>query len=745
MADKKTINVTSTCSISIGDIFGALHEKAVKAVTECRIQNSALDNNEFQGAGDHIIAALPLKDNTIERSLAIKCLDAYVKMFSGPDAKVDENTVWPLEDEETKKNESLRQIPSFSQFLTEEGEDVDSAKKQHDNNEKDKLSKVDKQDKYDKLSGKSKLEVDKRKDTRESSSAKGFYITYKIEIEGQKEHPLADALKSFGKELLRGIGISSFDWKAGTRGETVTIGDIADSLDKVFGKIDPDELKSRFTKNIQAKYKQSKATDIRYFDQKTLLHYLKDRLDTKAIQKIKSADYSLTYKVDANDVSKKLINTTFVADCITRSIKGIFKKFKNSVKKEDVILVNDYDKEEEKVPSKPKNTVAVDTPQKNESIEHKQIEMPKLESVLQSLFHVNKKLNETKFSYKKFGKYIFEDVDNILNDLLSEEDAKNEKQELISKIISKLDDTKLYTRLQNYSDDLTGSTNDNKITFKPKGGKETELTNKVVKNRIKDGRFGLKLCKLPTLKRIEAVITELENTKPDNSDMRDNIVQNYTTYYTAYTNADDKVKEQLKKDQAYKKLYVELKKYPNLKDILTTDSKDILKTALDKIENRDQLIELDNMFDDINAKITEISDNTKKTAEDKAKTDEASKKENIKKLTDEIELNDLPKCDGFDKLETKTADELNELVSKIDSIKQIKTLVDQTKIPKPKDYGQNLWTKSLDELKSIIGNTSKIKMNHNHIDYYIVPMKNLKLGQTTDDDDSKEVEGKGSK
>ena len=85
------------------------------------------------------------------------------------------------------------------------------------------------------------------------------------------------------------------------------------------------------------------------------MQYLKDKLDTKQKQKVKSADYSLCYKVEANDKSKKLINTTVVADFITRSIKGLFKKFKNAVKPDDVILVNDYsesDKDDKKAEKK---------------------------------------------------------------------------------------------------------------------------------------------------------------------------------------------------------------------------------------------------------------------------------------------------------------------------------------------------------------------------------------------------------
>ena len=364
MADDKEQNkepqkkVVATCSISIDDIFVQLHLKASKQVSECKIQNSAIEgegkNANFHGAGSHIIAALPLKGDEISDVTAAECLKKYVSWFNGPDVanKITKDTIWPLEDnnatDASEKNESVVFIPSFSQFLTEESEDNSSSATE--TNSPDTSS--EKSEKY-------KTQHKDRKtattDAKKEKTAKGFYITYKIAIEGKKESPLSDALKGFGAGLIKGLGIQGFSWKTGAKGKEHTIGDFLDSLDKVFGKIDPTELKTRFTKNAQAKYPQTRATDVSYYDQKTILQYLKDKLDTKQKQKVKSADYSLCYKVEANDKSKKLINTTVVADCITRSIKGLFKKFKNAVKPDDVILVNDYsesDKDDKKAEKK---------------------------------------------------------------------------------------------------------------------------------------------------------------------------------------------------------------------------------------------------------------------------------------------------------------------------------------------------------------------------------------------------------
>ena len=371
-AEKK---VVATCSISIDDIFVQLHLKAAKAVPECKIQNSAIEGEgksaKFHGAGSHIIAALPLKGDEISDVTAAECLKKYVSWFNGPDVanKITKDTIWALEDNNTadankenadNKNESFVFIPSFNQFLTEEGEktykaDLDAKAAEKVKNKEQTFRSISNDDSKSKnvrqIADRGLAKIDAAKE----KTAKGFYVTYKIAIEGQKESPLSDALKGFGAGLIKGLGIQGFSWKTGAKGKEHTIGDFLDSLDKVFGKIDPTELKTRFTKNAQAKYPQTRATDVSYYDQKTILQYLKDKLDTKQKQKVKSADYSLCYKVEANDKSKKLINTTVVADFITRSIKGLFKKFKNAVKPDDVILVNDYsesDKDDKKAEKK---------------------------------------------------------------------------------------------------------------------------------------------------------------------------------------------------------------------------------------------------------------------------------------------------------------------------------------------------------------------------------------------------------
>ena len=340
---KQNTTLFNMCQVSLDGIFKQMHDKAIeKTKSIAKVQNSIFDESgKFHGAGSHIIAAMSLKELEIEKSVALNALTSYVQWFSGPDiAKtITEDKLIALEDETTQTTESIDIRDIYKKVLTEEAAAADITNNGNADNKNADDKKNDKQE---------EKQADKGK-------AKGYYITYKLEIEGQKETPLSDAFKSFGKGLLKGLGIQSFSWRSGAKGKEYTIGGLMDTLDQVFGKIDPNELRSRFAKNAKAKYPQTAESDVHFYDQKTILHHLKGKLETKDIQKIKTADYSLCYRVPANDKSKKLINTTVVADLLTQSIKGIFKKLKNAVKKDDVILVNDYketNKDQKKVDKK---------------------------------------------------------------------------------------------------------------------------------------------------------------------------------------------------------------------------------------------------------------------------------------------------------------------------------------------------------------------------------------------------------
>lgn len=60
---------------------------------------------------------------------------------------------------------------------------------------------------------------------------------------------------------LKGIGFASFDWRAGARGSTHSLGKTVDSvknavaaLAKALGKVDAHELEEKYNKNIKQKY-----------------------------------------------------------------------------------------------------------------------------------------------------------------------------------------------------------------------------------------------------------------------------------------------------------------------------------------------------------------------------------------------------------------------------------------------------------------------------------------------------------
>lgn len=359
--------VASVCDISINQIFTALHFKAVeqakKVNTDIKIENSAVDGEDeskaiFYGAGQHIIAAIPVKAGSLDeagitREDALKPLQAYIQWFSGPDIKITPEQLNELNmsagDKEkaddiknSKKDDVAGEkyqkesiyVPSFSDYLLlEDGEDAatdasdkdDEAKKEESAETKDEDAET----------------KDEDADSDTSEKAKGWYITFNLDIKGQKSHPLADALKKFAKNLIEGFGVSTFDWRSGATGELKTIGDMLDSLDQVFGKIDPDDLLKNYNDNFKKKFPQGEATS-QIWDTKTINQHLKKNLDSKSKNKLKSADLALCTRVDKRDKSYKLYNSQLIADTVTASIQGLYKKFKNKISKDDVIMVNNY-------------------------------------------------------------------------------------------------------------------------------------------------------------------------------------------------------------------------------------------------------------------------------------------------------------------------------------------------------------------------------------------------------------------
>lgn len=371
MADSAdNIQTAVVADIDLKQIICALHVKAVKEAVkdkQYKIQNTAIDMNgdddksaKFYGAGTHMIAAIPTdikegETGSIPKSEALKMLQAYAQWYSGPDTakKITADKLIALEDgktgasEESSKDTTSKKtasspaeslvipiIPSFKQWLlTEEGE-ADSEPPASGEAEGDKDPDADTEPP---TSG----EPEGDKDPEAEESAPGYYVTYKLKVEGQQEVTTGEIFKKAAGDWIKSIGLANWDWRSGSEGKAVTIGELADEFDKVFGKIDPDELNTTYSANLKKKFPKGDAiSDV--WDTKTILQYLKKDIAPKDAKRIRDAEYAICTRVNKNDKSYKLYKPAVIADLITSSIKGIVKIFKNRIKPDDVILVNNY-------------------------------------------------------------------------------------------------------------------------------------------------------------------------------------------------------------------------------------------------------------------------------------------------------------------------------------------------------------------------------------------------------------------
>lgn len=372
MADSaNNVQTAVVADINLKQIICALHVKAVKEAVkdkQYKIQNTAIDMNgddvesaKFYGAGTHMIAAIPAdvkegETGSIPKAEALKILQTYAQWYSGPDTakKITADKLIALEDGKTGASEKTDEqtakkkpttsspaesivipiIPSFRQWLlTEEGE-ADGEPPTSGEAEGDKDQETDTEPP---TSG----EPEGDKDPETEESAPGYYITYKLKVEGQQEVTTAEIFKKAAGDWIKSIGLVDWDWRAGAEGKAVTIGELADELDKIFGKIDPDELNSAYSTNLKKKFPKGDAiSDV--WDTKTILQYLRKDLAPKDAKRIRDAEYAICTRVNKNDKSYKLYKPAVIADLITSSIKGIVKIFKNRIKPDDVILVNNY-------------------------------------------------------------------------------------------------------------------------------------------------------------------------------------------------------------------------------------------------------------------------------------------------------------------------------------------------------------------------------------------------------------------
>lgn len=358
---KEAQEAPQVCSLSIPTIIAALHQTALAhsnaASKNATITNSALEGDgkdaKLASAGEHIISVIPNEGGVLQKADAIALLSEYVQWFVGPDLKkkVNDSTVKSLtEAPGSEKNESKR-FMSFGKFLMLEAEEDDLAaadelfsgeeggeedKSTEGNKEEDKKPEEDKKDgEPEDEDGSKEGEVD---ETKESKT--GYYIAYNLKVEGLPQTALKDAMKKFAKTLFDDMKITASGLFGG--GDSFTVKDVKDAVNDIFGPIDPNDLEDKVKKEIDTKYPDQKADEIRIRDKTSLISDLGKNIDAAQKQKISSADYSLWIKVNEYSPTKPIFNTRIIADIVQSSITGLFKKFKNKITKNDVIFIEDY-------------------------------------------------------------------------------------------------------------------------------------------------------------------------------------------------------------------------------------------------------------------------------------------------------------------------------------------------------------------------------------------------------------------
>lgn len=339
-------DVASACDISINNIFAQLHEKAYgeaeSAHPDYNIQNSAIENKDgsFYGPGTHIILAVPAKEGgECTKDGALEAIKTYVQWFVGPDiaGKLKADDLWPFEG---KSDGSEEKSSSKSKKKDKEDEDKDEEEKEGQKEaQKESLMCIPSFKLFLLTEEDSK---DGQKSESADENAEGYYIKYKLQIKGQPEKTLSASLKNLGSEFIQSIGLAiGGDWRSGTSGKMHTVGGLVNALKDVFGKLDPDKVKSAYDEQLREKMPQTDAwTEI--FDTSTIALKCKKWLSSSDKSKLKNAELAICTKVTKTDASYKLFNQQAIADMLTKSISGLFKQFKNKVSPKDVILVNNY-------------------------------------------------------------------------------------------------------------------------------------------------------------------------------------------------------------------------------------------------------------------------------------------------------------------------------------------------------------------------------------------------------------------
>lgn len=379
--DAKDKDVGVNCEISLTNIFVLNHNKAkqqaLKVLTSGnpRLSNSALseDGTALTSAGHHIVSIVvdkPADAKDVQKATAgVKnALKAYASQWGA--ATLDDSKIYSLDDDtgSDENNDGKEGTGELSESMLLERELSKKEKALLQQEIEAKISSgtwkpEDIRFHWDDLKaikgfstlGKKQIkagvlekwpdafkdgdwEEAKNGSEAPSSGKLGFYFTYEFKVAGLKETSLGSALKKVGAYLLDGLGVK-FTSLFGGGGEEITGKDIRKSFNSMFRGINPTQLVNRFESNMKKKIPTGGECYVEIYDKSTIFRKTKQYLDSQAKKKVLDADYSIAIKVNEHD-GRKTITPQIIADVLTSSIVGVFKKFKNKLTKNDVILIN---------------------------------------------------------------------------------------------------------------------------------------------------------------------------------------------------------------------------------------------------------------------------------------------------------------------------------------------------------------------------------------------------------------------
>lgn len=333
MASAREQQVTSSCTISTNEIFVQLHirafEEAKKAAGNYTIVNSMIEGDgpkaKFMGPGQHIIMATPTSDK-LQKEEAFEAIKAYVSWFSGPDiaSKI-----------------TVDQLQAQTQPISKEDKDAEYKKRRDDIDIKNKA--VESLDPVNSMLH-ALFEATEDKDKEIAADAKekvtGYYITYKTELGDQKESTLDTAWQRL-KKWVKGFEFEVGNMKGSSN--KFTVGDVANAFDSK--TVDAGKLLASVQKQFGAKFSALHPI-IEVFDTKTILNYLKKRLESGDAGMLKKVENALCIRITKNDKGYELIAKQDIADIVSRALES--KTIKQMLIKPpkigegEVIYVNNY-------------------------------------------------------------------------------------------------------------------------------------------------------------------------------------------------------------------------------------------------------------------------------------------------------------------------------------------------------------------------------------------------------------------